>query len=97
MEAGVYYVPVVKTYSVLVAPEWFHGEGNRTYLYLTDGETGEQLLGNSAILRTHGYSMTLGETFQITHKTYLNTDAFYEHRSGLYDRRGIYVALTRRW
>lgn len=97
VETGVYYVPVIRAYSVLVAPEWFHGEGNRTYLYLTAGETGEQLLRSNAILRTPGYSATLGETFQITHRTYLNTEIFYEHRSGLYDRSGLYIALTRRW
>jgi len=97
VETGIYYVPEVRAYSVLVAPEWFHNEGNRTYLYVTGGQTGEQLIGSSSIVRTPSYSVTLGETFQITHRTYLNTEVFYEHRASLYNRRGAYIALTRRW
>ncbi|WP_297899666.1 YaiO family outer membrane beta-barrel protein [Metallibacterium sp.] len=97
VETGLYYVPETNAYSVLVAPEWFHGGQNRTYLYVTVGQTGEQLAVRNAILRTPSQNVTLGETFQLTNKTYLSAEVFYEHRSGLYSRRGIYLTLTRRW
>ena len=97
VETGLYYVPETRAYSVLVAPEWFHGGLNRTYLYLTAGEAGEVLVVQNSILRTPSYGVRLGEVFELSHRFSLNVALFLDHRSGLYDRRGIYLSLTRRW
>ena len=97
LETGIYYVPETQAYSILVAPEWFHGGLNRTYLYLTAGQAGEQLVVQNAILRTRSYGATLGEVFELTNHLALNVALFYEYRAGLYDRRGLFLSLTRRW
>ena len=97
IETGLYYVPETRAYSILVAPEWFHGGLNRTYLYLTAGEAGEELVVQNSILRTPSYGVRLGEVFELSHRFSLNVALFLDHRSGLYDRRGIYLSLTRRW
>ncbi len=97
VETGLYYVPETRAYSILVAPEWFHGGLNRTYLYLTAGEAGEELVVANSILRTPSYGVRLGEVFELSHHFSLNVALFLDHRSGLYDRRGVYLSLTRRW
>ena len=94
---GIYYVPQTGTYTYLLAPQRIDAQGNKTYLYWTVGQSGEQLEINGTILRTPGYSLKLGHMINLSPQLAISGDVFHEHLTGLYDRQGLNVAVTQRW
>ena len=97
LKTGLFYVPQVSAYSFLVAPQWVETNGNKTFVYLSAGEMGEQLAANGGILRTPSGSIKTGHMINISAQTSISGDLFYEYYAGLYNRSGFEVALTRRW
>ncbi len=93
---GAFYVPQTSGYSILIHPTWYLRNG-ALYAYLTAGQIGEQLNVNGAVLRTPSYSLELGRRLDITPRFSLSLAAFYEHRTGLYNRTGLSLYLTWRW
>jgi len=93
---GAYYVPQTSGYSLMAEPVWYLGNGE-AYAYITAGQIGEQLNVSGGVKRTSSYGIRLGRRLDITPWFGLSLDAFYEHRSNLYNRTGVSLHLTWRW
>lgn len=94
--AGAFYVPQTSGYSLMLEPVWYLGNGE-AYAYFTAGQIGEQLNVSGGVKRTASYSIRLGRRLDITPRFGISMEAFYEHRSSLYNRTGLGLYLTWRW
>lgn len=96
MRAGLYLSPTHGTYSVLLAPSWRDPWGH-AFASLSAGNEADQVGVQGALQRIPGYTLRVGHSWALRPDLALSADVFREHRSGLYDRSGIDLSLTRRW
>jgi YaiO family outer membrane protein len=96
LRAGLYVSPTSGTYAVLLAPSWRDPWGS-SFATLSAGNEADQIGVQGALQRVSSYTLRLGHTWTPRPDLAITADAFREHRSGLYDRTGIDLTLTRRW
>lgn len=96
VRAGLYLSPTHGTYSVLLAPSWRDPWGH-AFASLSAGNEADQIGVQGALQRIPSYTLRVGHSWALRPDLALGADVFREHRSGLYERSGIELSLTRRW
>ncbi len=96
MRAGLYVSPTSGTYAVLLAPSWRDPWG-ASFASLSVGNEADQIGVQGALQRVASHTLRIGHTWTPRPDLAFTADAFREYRSGLYDRTGIDLSLTRRW